>query len=131
MSKPIVVFLLFASAGALGFLIWVFRYHYLYRKVLEEKYRHLKSLRLYKMLEYLGIDQHEYLRKVPGLVIEQQMYRCSQCPSIGDCDECLRDKRCLIDMHFCPNYSSLMAQSHYFAEKSNIVSKFLKMLYFR
>ncbi len=47
MSKLMIIYLLFASAGVLAFLIWVFRCHYLYRKVLEEKYKHLKSLRLY------------------------------------------------------------------------------------
>ncbi len=129
MSELMIISLLFVSACALAFFIWTFRCHYLRRKVLEAKYKHLKGLRLYKMLEHLGVDQQEYLRKVPGSVIEQQMYRCSQCPNIDDCDDCLRDKRCFIDMHFCPNYSSLMAQSHYFTETQNIASKFLNIPY--
>lgn len=125
MYELTVISLLTISAGVVGFLICSFHRHYLHRKFREEKYIRLKGLRLNKMLEYLGVDQREYVRKVPGQVIERQMYHCLQCPNIDECDDCLRDRHCQFDMHFCPNYSSLLAQSHFFTETTNILDKLL------
>ena len=111
MSELIILTVYFLGAGLFVLAGLILRHVVLQRRVIEQQRVRVKSLRLHKMLEYLGVDQVEYLRKVTAPVIEQQIYRCSQCTNTEICDGCLRDGRCFIDMHFCPNYPSLMAQS--------------------
>ena len=115
--KPLLILLLVLGAGALA-LVLTLRRRARINKELEERHQSLKQLRLYKMLEHIGVDQRAYLRKVPRPLVEQQMSRCARCAAVDLCDACLRDGRCLVDMHFCPNYASLMAQSKYFDNKS-------------
>jgi hypothetical protein len=67
--------------------------------------------RLSKMLAFLGIDPAKYVRHIPEQVIAQHIARCHTCPNIPDCDRCLRDGRYVPDMHFCPNFQSLMYYS--------------------
>jgi len=71
----------------------------------------VKRLRLYKMLQFLGADQDEYLRAVPIASIIQQIERCSSCNTIEICDRYLRDGQRVDSMSFCPNYKSLSEQS--------------------
>lgn len=111
MSKLIILMVLY-----IGTSVYILAVRALHRVTVQKQLRrHLtkrvRNLRLNKMLEYLGVDKMAYLRKVPSSIIEQQIYRCSQCATTEICDECLLDKRDVMDMHFCPNYSSLLAQS--------------------
>lgn len=117
MTETMLISLLALGAGALG-LVGILRRRARHHQALEARYRSLKQLRLHKMLAHVGVDQREYLRRVPRPVVERQMTHCAQCTAIDRCDDCLRDRRCFVDMHFCPNYASLMAQSKYFDNKS-------------
>jgi hypothetical protein len=68
----------------------------------------VKSLRLSKMLEHLGASIDAYIKHVPAPDIEQHILRCQGCKNLSQCDACLRDRRFVADMHFCPNYDSLL-----------------------
>ena len=68
----------------------------------------VKSLRLNKMLEFLGASLDAYVRHVPPQDIEHHILRCHGCKNIRQCDACLRDRQRVTDMHFCPNYDSLL-----------------------
>lgn len=77
----------------------------------DELIMRVKHLRLYKMLEFLGADQNEFLRVIPGSDIKSLVERCSSCNSLEICDRCLRDGYRIDSMSFCPNYQSLCAHS--------------------
>jgi hypothetical protein len=71
----------------------------------------VKRLRLYKMLEFLGANQDEYLRVVPATDVNQQIHRCSHCKAPDVCDRSLRDGKRIVNMNFCPNHKSLTEHS--------------------
>jgi hypothetical protein len=67
--------------------------------------------RLSKMLHYIGIRVTDFVDRIPPYEVRKHIIRCKRCPNITTCDACLRDGRVISDMHFCPNYESLMAYS--------------------
>ena len=71
----------------------------------------VKRLRLYKMLQFLGANQDEFLRVIPISNINQLIDRCSSCGTIDICDRCLRDGYRVNSISFCPNYKSLCEHS--------------------
>ena len=71
----------------------------------------VKRFRFYKMLKFLGVEENEYLHAVPTADINQQIHRCSQCKTLDLCDSCLRDRRQVFDLNFCPNYRSILEHS--------------------
>lgn len=71
----------------------------------------VKRLRLYKMLQFLGADQDEFIRVIPGSNINQLIDRCTSCGAIDICDRCLRDGYRVNSISFCPNYKSLCEHS--------------------
>jgi len=71
----------------------------------------IKQLRLFKMLNFLGVNHDEYLRAVPVSDINQHIHRCSQCSSQDICDSCLRDGKLIANMNFCPNHKPLIEHS--------------------
>lgn len=71
----------------------------------------VSQLRLSKMLAFLGIQMRDYLQRIPIVDINQHIARCKACPNIPACDRCLRDGEYTTDMHFCPNYPSLIRYS--------------------
>lgn len=73
--------------------------------------RRISQLRLSKMLDYLGVPVERYVSRLPLSEIETHIYNCSHCQNLEACDHCLRDGHPVDDMHFCPNYDSLMAHS--------------------
>ena len=111
MSKLIILMALYIGTSVYFVAVRALHQITMQKHVLMFQRRRVKNLRLNKMLEYLGVDETAYLRKVPSSIIEQQIYRCSQCTTTEICDDCLLDKRVVEDMHFCPNYMSLLAQS--------------------
>ena len=79
-----------------------------YHKVLLTR---VMRLRLFKMLEFLGADQDEYLRAVPATDINQQIHRCTHCKAPDICDSCLRDGKMIVNMKFCPNHKDITEHS--------------------
>ena len=77
-----------------------------HRELLRHK---VYQYRLASMLRYLGISMDYYIANLPKGEIRKHIYRCDKCPNIKTCDRCLRDDEEISDMHFCPNYNSLMA----------------------
>ncbi|WP_455220843.1 hypothetical protein [Kaarinaea lacus] len=67
--------------------------------------------RLSKMLHFIGIKVKDFVDRVPEYQVKRHIIRCKQCPNIDTCDQCLRDGKFINDMHFCPNYKSLMTYS--------------------
>jgi hypothetical protein len=63
--------------------------------------------RLSNMLRYLRIPMNYYISNLPKDEIRKHIHRCGACPNIDTCDRCLRYGEAF-DMHFCPNYDSLM-----------------------
>jgi hypothetical protein len=78
------------------------------KRCAESRKAWVKSLRLNKMLEHLGASLDAYVKHVPTLDIERHIQRCQGCKNLRQCDACLRDRRYVADMHFCPNYDSLL-----------------------
>ena len=90
------------------------KYYALKRKKLEcltALHTLVSRFRLYKMLSYLGVDFDKYLNKIPQRVILHHVTNCRACSNIPTCDQCLRDGKVIADMHFCPNFHSLMVLS--------------------
>lgn len=71
----------------------------------------IKRHRLYKMLQYLGVDFETYLRRLPKKEIRKQVLQCKSCPNTSQCDACLRDGHAPASMEFCPNYKRLIQLS--------------------
>lgn len=67
--------------------------------------------RLSQMLHFIGIRVEDYVSRIPSSDVKKQVLRCKKCPNLEICDECLRDGKFMSDMHFCPNYQSLMTYS--------------------
>lgn len=67
----------------------------------------ISQQRLSKMLAFLGIKLDDYVSHVPEQLVLQHIRNCKDCPNVRDCDACLRDGHYFVDLHFCPNYSSL------------------------
>ncbi len=67
--------------------------------------------RLSKMLHFIGIKVKDFVDRVPEMQVKKHIVRCKRCPNIDTCDQCLRDGKFISDMHFCPNYKSLMTYS--------------------
>lgn len=74
-------------------------------------YSTVYQYRLSKMLHYLGVRVEDYVRRIPEFQIKKHIVRCRSCPNIPTCDQCLHDGKFVSDMHFCPNYQSLMSYS--------------------
>jgi hypothetical protein len=67
--------------------------------------------RLSQMLHYIGIRVEDYVNRIPSPEVKKQIMACKRCTNIKTCDMCLRDGMFINDMHFCPNYKSLMTYS--------------------
>lgn len=67
----------------------------------------LRTLRLSKLLDCLGVSISRYLRKTPTKEIVTQIGRCECCQHIAQCDYCLLQGQCKQNMEFCPNYTVL------------------------
>lgn len=67
--------------------------------------------RLSQMLHFLGIRVEDYVAHIPSYEVKKQVLHCKKCPNTDTCDQCLRDGKFIPDMHFCPNYRSLMTYS--------------------
>ena len=113
MSKLIILMVLYLGASIFFLAVRALHQVTMQEQLLKHQLKRVKNLRLNKMLAYLGVDHMAYLRKVPNSIIEQQIYRCSHCTTTEICDDCLLDRRVVGDMHFCPNYMSLLAQSRH------------------
>jgi len=68
----------------------------------------ISQYRLSKMLAFLGIELGDYLAHVPERIVLQQISECKACTNHRECDACLRDGKIKTDLHFCPNYDSLL-----------------------
>lgn len=73
--------------------------------------KRVKRMRLYKMLQFLGVDQDKFLDVIPGSDIDLLIERCSACDTADICDRYLRDGYRVSGMSFCPNYRSLCEHS--------------------
>jgi hypothetical protein len=73
--------------------------------------RRMRKLRMHRMLTFLGARPDEYVKAVAAPVIERQLYRCTHCRTLDICDRCLGNGKRVRDMHFCPNYPSLIKHS--------------------
>ena len=71
--------------------------------------RNLETLRLSRMLGFLGIEQADYLHQQKGLEIKQQMQRCAHCGDKDRCDELLDhgNTQASVDLGFCANIDEL------------------------
>ena len=74
-------------------------------------YNMVRRYRLSKMLQFIGLKLEDYVKFIPEYQIKKHIVRCRRCPNIATCDLCLHDGRFVQDMHFCPNYKSLMEYS--------------------
>ena len=82
------------------------------RRYVLECLRHtVYQYRLSKMLHYIGIRVEDFVRRIPERQVKKHIVRCKRCPNTDTCDQCLRDGKFVSDMHFCPNYKSLMTYS--------------------
>ncbi|UCE88338.1 MAG: hypothetical protein JSW10_08225 [Pseudomonadota bacterium] len=77
----------------------------------------VRRLRLAKMVEHLGVDLGEYIARMPRAAIARHIQNCRRCSDVDTCDAIFRDGRRISDMHFCPNYGSLNANSKNFVAK--------------
>lgn len=77
----------------------------------EELRQQVTSLRLSKMLAYIGADLDAYLDNLPPEEINKHIFNCSRCAELELCDACLRDGKIIKKMCFCPNYRNLMSHS--------------------
>jgi len=77
-----------------------------YRNRLDSK---LASLRLSKMLGFLGIDKNAYLHQQQAREIRAHMERCEGCGDKQRCDETLGSQSVSpdVDLGFCANIDSL------------------------
>ena len=74
-------------------------------------YNTVRQYRLSKMLSFIGVRLDDYIMRIPEYQIKKHIVRCRNCPNISTCDRCLHDGMHMSDMHFCPNYKSLMYYS--------------------
>ncbi|MCI0506816.1 MAG: hypothetical protein L0Z73_12005 [Gammaproteobacteria bacterium] len=82
------------------------------RQYHKECLRHaIYQFRLSKMLHFIGIQVKDFVDRVPEYQVKRHIIRCKNCPNTDICDQCLRDGKFVSDMHFCPNYKSLMSYS--------------------
>ena len=104
----------------LGLLVAAIAIMLIVRKYSETQYRLLQldalrrvvsQYRLSKMLAYIGIKLDDYVTRIPTEEIRSHVKHCKSCPDVHICDRCLRDGQYVSDMHFCPNYDSLMSYS--------------------
>lgn len=77
----------------------------------------LKRYRYFKMLKYLHVDVDRYVDVVQEDTLTIHLNRCAACASAIACDECLRDGRRVYDLHFCPNYDELIAESRLMSQR--------------
>ena len=100
-----------AGLAAAGFLALLVRF---YSYLEFERYPRIRlklvvrRLRLSKMLALLGIPFELYIKLVPIRDIERHVFNCRRCGRLDTCDKCLESGRCVENMQFCPNYSSLV-----------------------
>jgi hypothetical protein len=119
MNELTIILLVLVGCGGIWLMKRVWGRYLAERRAFNARRKELKSLRLTKMLEYLGVDLTDYLRKVPVSDVEQHMSRCKKCKNTEICDACLRDGKQVANMHFCPNYQSLTLHSKTFAKRSS------------
>ena len=77
----------------------------------EELRGQVKQFRLYKMLDFLGVDRERYIERVPKDDISEHVKNCEACSNNTVCDSHLRDGKPVTNMSFCPNYKSLIRHS--------------------
>ena len=123
MNELTIVLLVFVGCAGIWLVKRVWGRHLAEQRALNAGRQYIKTLRLSKMLEYLGVDLTDYLRKVPASDVEQHVSRCKKCEYTEICDACLRDGRQVANMHFCPNYQSLTLHSKTFAKRSRLSAK--------
>ena len=104
-----------------GAALAVIGFHAL-RTARREKYyarlkRSLGSLRLSRMLAYLGADVDAYVQTVPVEDLNLVMQQCTRCKAVMTCDACLRDGKRIADMSFCPVYHSVIRHSRLFVDR--------------
>ena len=73
--------------------------------------RSVSRYRLSKMLSYIGIHIDDYVMRIPLNDIKKHIANCKSCPDTETCDRLLGNGEYVSDMHFCPNYDSLMTYS--------------------
>lgn len=83
----------------------------------------VKRYRLYRMLQFLGVNFSTYIKRLPVEEISQHIVRCRNCPNLPECDDCLRDGHAVKDMNFCPNYKRLTQLSQKLKPPSSPRSK--------
>lgn len=90
------------------------------QKIMSNLKQHVSRLRLAKMLRYLGVPVQAYFSVVPQDTIEEHIKNCNRCsnsPTVETCDHCLQDGKVTRDMHFCPNYQSLLNNNFRFVKR--------------
>jgi len=68
----------------------------------------IKPLRMYKMLDALGVDDKQYTRGHPVNEIEKHMNRCQQCGNTEQCDSELESGQITHADQYCPNNEDLL-----------------------
>lgn len=90
------------------------------RRIMSNLKQHVSRLRLSKMLRYIGVPVETYFSVVPQETIEEHIKNCNKCSnsqSVETCDHCLQDGKVAQDMHFCPNYQSLINNNFRFVKR--------------
>jgi len=110
------LFLVLLVASSESILLMLKRIPILNNKVKQqykkECLRHtVYQYRLSHMLHFIGIKVKDFVERVPEMQVKKHIVRCKRCENIDTCDQCLRDGKFIDDMHFCPNYKSLMTYS--------------------
>lgn len=123
MNELTIVLLALVGCGGIWLIKRVWGRYSAERRALNAGRQYIKRLRLTKMLEYLGVDLTDYLRKIPVSDVEQHISNCKKCENTETCDACLRDGRQMANMNFCPNYQSLTLHSKTFARRSTLSEK--------
>jgi hypothetical protein len=108
----LMVILMFSLAGII--VLALDRAPRIHRVLADRQNRELLRHKVYQyrlasMLRYLGIPMDYYVSNLPKGEIRKHIYQCGKCPNIETCDHCLRHGEEICDMHFCPNYDSLVA----------------------
>ena len=67
----------------------------------------VKTLRIYSMLERLGIGLPRYLRKAHSIDVEKHLLKCQDCSVLPECDGYLQRHHETHPSTFCPNFQDL------------------------
>jgi len=81
------------------------RFLWSYRQSLGQR---IRSLRIHRMLQALGVSCRSYMRKATFSEVETHLGRCQQCPNIPECDAALEQGDTSNGEAFCPNFRELV-----------------------